>query len=95
MTKVFHRSPDPGEERGALVLCLTQSMERRLFRISGVRAGGGGSFARYTLEDALVKASEMMQMGATNVTVTTPNGDVLDEVEISELIDRANKASRT
>ena len=66
-----------------------------MFRISGVRAGGGASFARYTLEDALVKASEMMQMGATNVTVTTPNGDVIDEVEISELIDRANKASRT
>jgi hypothetical protein len=45
-------------------------MERRLFRVSGVRAGWGASFARYTLEDALVKGSEMMQTGATNVTVT-------------------------
>ena len=42
-----------------------------MFRVSGVRQAG--ALRGYTLEDALVKASEMMQMGATNVTVTVPS----------------------
>jgi hypothetical protein len=70
-------------------------MERQLFKISGARAIGLVNFERYTCEDALVKASEMMQDGLGNVTITTPDGQIFDEAEILELIDRATNASRS
>jgi hypothetical protein len=70
-------------------------MEQQLFKISGVRAIGGANFERYTLEDALVKASEMMQGGIDHLAITTPDGEIIGEAKILELIDRATNADRS
>lgn len=66
-----------------------------MFKISGARAIGVVNFDRYTLEDAMAKASEMMQDGMDHLTITTPEGQVIDEAKILELIDRATAASRS
>jgi hypothetical protein len=62
-------------------------MEQQLFKISGARASGVVNFDRYTLEDALAKASEMLQDGMDHLKITTPGGQIIDETEILELID--------
>ena len=62
-----------------------QRMEK-LFKISGARASGVVNFDRYTLEDALAKASEMLQDGMDHLKMTTPGGQIIDETEILELI---------
>lgn len=64
-------------------------MELQLFKISGARATGVVHFDRYTLEDALVKASEMSQDGMDHLIITTPDGQIIDEAKIWEMIDRA------
>jgi hypothetical protein len=64
-------------------------VEQQLFKISGARALGVVNFDRYTLEDAVVKASEMLQDGIHPLTLTTPDGQVLDEAKILEMIERA------
>jgi hypothetical protein len=72
-------------------------MEHDLFKISGARATGVVNFDRYTLEDALVKASQLMQDGMDRLTITTPDGQVIDETEILELgrlMPRGPKAGR-
>jgi hypothetical protein len=56
---------------------------------------GGANFERYTLEDALVKASEMMQDGIDHLAITTPDGEIIGEAKILELIDRATNANRS
>lgn len=66
-----------------------------MFKISGVRALGVVNFDRYTLEDAVVKASEMLQDGIHHLTLTTLDGQVLGEAKILELIDRVTNASRS
>ena len=43
----------------------------------------------------MAKASEMMQDGMDHLTITTPDGQVIDEAKILELIDRATAASRS
>jgi hypothetical protein len=53
-----------------------------LFKISGARALGVTNFDRYTLEDSVVKASEMLQDGMDHLTLTTPDGRVLDEAKL-------------
>jgi hypothetical protein len=61
---------------------LAESAEHQLFKISGVRAVGVVNFERYTLEDALVKASEMMQDGMGHLTITASEGHIIDEAKI-------------
>ena len=70
-------------------------MEQQLFKISGARALGVVNFDRYTLDDALVKASEMMQDGMGRLTITTPDGQVIDEAKIVKLIDKATNVPRS
>ncbi len=46
------------------------------------------------MEDALVKASEVMQGGMLNVKITDPEGVTYNENEISEIIKRVRDAHR-
>ncbi len=65
-----------------------------MFTVSAINAVSAVSFPRASMEDALVKASEVMQGGMLNVKITDPEGVTYNENEISEIIKRVRDAHR-